>query len=336
MVGDLKIPLPRDGLLRLSSVDPGERDARTISAVDLIEDKAKSAQLTGAIVLIGGSAPELGGLRKTANDPLVASVQIQADAIKQIASRRVPRSISNASELLLILGVGIVSLATAAVFSPLLAAALVAIAIAATWSGSVLLSLAADQLVDPLMPSIGGMVGFVAASVGSYALVRQREVRIRRRFEQHLAPAVVRRIAEEPGILRLRGERREVTALFTDIEGFTAMTHRVAPEQLVAVLDGYIEGVAGIVMAHGGMVDKVVGDAVHALFNAPVDLYDHPQKAVECAMAIRTWTNAYRTHTGSSEIGFGRTRIGIETGLAIVGDIGISIEARLYGPWGRH
>ena len=323
LVGDLKIPLPRDGLLRLSPFDPREHDARTIPAIDVIEGKAKTSQLAGSVVLIGGSAPELGGLRKTATDPLTPSVQIQADAIRQMAARRVPHNNSTAAENSLILGIGVASLAAAAMLSPLFATILVFAVIAAAWAGAVLLSLNADLLLDPITPSIGGLVAFATTSVGSYALVRRREARIRRRFEQHLAPAVVRRIAEEPGILRLRGERREVTALFTDIEGFTAMTHRASPEQLVGVLDAYIEGVAGIVMAHGGMVDKIVGDAVHALFNAPVDLERHPQKAVDCAIAIHAWANTYRSRPGPSEIGFGRTRVGIETGPAIVGDIGI-------------
>jgi hypothetical protein len=133
----------------------------------------------------------------------------------------------------------------------------------------------------------------------------------------------VKRIAENPGLLKLTGKKREITALFTDIENFTAMTHRAGPEQLVAVLDEYIEGMAAIVMKHGGMVDKIVGDSVHAFFNAPLDLDDHPQRAIDCAEEMRIWARAFQSRPGPSEIGFGRTRIGIETGDAIVGDIGI-------------
>ena len=101
------------------------------------------------------------------------------------------------------------------------------------------------------------------------------------------------------------------------------MTHRAGPEQLVAVLDEYIEGMAAIVMKHGGMVDKIVGDSVHAFFNAPLDLGGHPQHAVNCAEEMRIWSRAFQCRAEPSQIGFGRTRIGIETGMAIVGDIGI-------------
>jgi adenylate cyclase len=92
------------------------------------------------------------------------------------------------------------------------------------------------------------------------------------------------------------------------------MTHRTDPEQLVAVLDLYFDGITARVVEHGGMVDKIVGDAVHAIFNAPVDLAEHPRRAVECAVAIRAWAEAYRALPAPAAIGFGRTRIGIETG----------------------
>jgi len=118
-------------------------------------------------------------------------------------------------------------------------------------------------------------------------------------------------------------ERREVTAVFTDIEGFTAMTRHLDPAILVNTLDNYFEGMATIIIAHGGMIDKIVGDAVHALFNAPTDLKDHPQKAVECAIALRSWSEVFRHRPEVAAIGFGRTRIGLETGPAIVGDVGI-------------
>ena len=322
-VGHQKIPLPRDGLLRLAPVDPRSRDARTISAVDVIADRATRNKLAGVVAFIGGSAPELGGLRETPGDPLVASVQLQADAVQQIVTQRVPLGVPFFQEILLTFVLGGIGLVAAMALSPILGASVVVIAIAATWFGAVLLSVASDRLFDPLIPSLGAFAVFVTTSVGSYAFVAQREARIRSRFEQHLSPAVVRRIAEEPGILKLSGERREVTALFTDIEGFTAMTHRAEPEQLVAVLDGYIEGVTTIVMANGGMVDKIVGNSVHALFNAPIDLSDHPRRAVDCAMEIRTWARTYQSRQEAKAIGLGRTRIGIETGLAIVGDIGI-------------
>jgi adenylate cyclase len=184
-----------------------------------------------------------------------------------------------------------------------------------------------------LTPTLGGIAVFAVATVTSFAVTYQREVLVRRRFEQHLAPAVVRRIVEQPALVKLTGERREVTSLFTDVEGFTALTHRADAEALVDVLDHYFEGIAALVVEHGGMVDKIVGDAVHALFNAPLDLPDHPRHAVACAVAIRSWAGSFRTQPAAAAIGFGRTRIGIETGEAIVGDVGLrsKLDYTAYG-----
>jgi adenylate cyclase len=323
-IGDLEVPLPRDALLRLAGAAPKTHDTRTISATEVIDHPDVRQRFAGAVVLIGGSAPELAGLRETPDDPLTPSMQIQAEAIEQILARRSPQAIPINLELGLTVVIGLITLAAASLLvSPLAGVLLACAALCAVWLGALLASLLGDRLIDPVTPSFGGLVVFMAASISSYALVKRREAYIRGRFEQHLAPAVVRRIVETPGLMKLKSEKREITALFTDIENFTAMTHRAGPEQLVAVLDEYIEGMTAIVMKHGGMVDKIVGDSVHAFFNAPLDLECHAQHAVDCAEEMRIWSKAFQACREPSQINFGRSRIGIETGIAIVGDIGI-------------
>jgi adenylate cyclase len=317
VIGSRRVALSRDGLLRLVPVAAWRRVARTLSAVDVVEGRADGGRLAGALVLLGGSAPELGGLRKTPADPLTPSVQIQADATEQLLAGRVPRTLAAAPivQPLTILVIGVLAVVLGAALSPASGIAILTAAVALFWIAAIAVSGLADRLVDPLTPSV--------TAGTAYSLTRRREAFVRRRLEQHLAPAVVRRIVERPDLLKLSGERREVTALFTDIEGFTATTHRAGPEDLVATLDQYFEGVAGIVVNHGGMIDKIVGDAVHALFNAPLDLEGHPQRAVECAIAIHAWTEGFRRRAPAAAIELGRTRIGIETGPAIVGDVGI-------------
>jgi adenylate cyclase len=330
-VGELVLPLPRDGLLRLVPRVPDQRGVPALSAVDIIEGRADAGRvadaggLNGAVALIGSSAPEVGGLRHVAYDPLRPSVQIQADAIRQVLSGRVPRPLDGAKLIqpLFLIGMGVLAIWAGTALAPLAGAMLVLAAIALSGIAAVGLSVFANRLVDPLTWSAPAILIFGAASVTSFAQTRRREAQVRRRFEQHLAPAVVRRIVEEPGLMKLTGERREVTAFFTDVEGFTAMTHAAEPERLVAVLDEYFEGAAAIIIEHGGMVDKIVGDAIHALFNAPIDLDNHPSRAVACAIVLREWAAGYRHRDAPAAIGFGRTRIGIETGPAIVGDVGI-------------
>lgn len=323
--GKLEIELSDDAMLRLVPVRDEQWAARTVSALDVIEGRIEANRFEEAIAFIGGSAPELGGLRQTPSEPLIPSVRIHAHAVAQLLAGRTPRILDPARviEPMTILGLGVVAVAAGASVPPLAGFTITLSAIALAWLASLGLVNLADRLFDPATPSLVAALAFVATSVASFAVTRRREMLVRRRFEQHLAPAVVRRIVERPDLLKLSGERREVTALFTDIEGFTAMTRRTDPQNLLAVLDAYFEGAASIVVEHGGMVDKIIGDAVHALFNAPIDLENHPQRAVDCAIALREWTHAYRRRAEPAAMGFGRTRIGIETGPAIVGDVGI-------------
>jgi adenylate cyclase len=322
--GAVSRPLPPDGMLRLL---PAPAPLPVIPASALLQGTADLAPLAGAVIVIGGSAPELGALRASAQDPLTPSALLQLEALRQLAAGIVPLRPAGAAlgEIALALLCVIGAVAVARCLRPATSVLAAAGLVVALILGSALLA-RADRLVDPTPAVAAALLAFLATSLAGFSETRWREARLRRRFEQHLAPGVVERIVASPDSLRLTGERREVTALFTDIEGFTRTTREAGPEQLVAVLDGYFEGVTRIVGEHGGMVDKLVGDAVHALFNAPLDLEDHPRRALDCAVAILAWTEAYRASGPAAAIGLGRTRQGLETGFAIVGDVGFGAK----------
>ncbi len=323
-IGETTRPLPPDGLLRLVPAGPA---VPVMRASDLLRGGADPTALAGAIVFIGGVAPELGALRASARDPLTPSSLLHAQAVHQIATGVMPLRPGWAAgaewALALLATAAAVTLARA--LRPAIAAVALVGGLALMAAGAAGLA-AGDRLFDPRLPMAAATLAFLATSLTAFSESRWREARLRRRFEQHLAPGVVERIVADPGSLKLTGERREVTALFTDIEGFTQTTREAGPEQLVAVLDGYFEGVTRIVGEHGGMVDKLVGDAVHALFNAPLDLKEHPRRALACAVAILDWTESYRAVGLAAKIGLGRTRQGLETGIAIVGDVGVGAK----------
>jgi adenylate cyclase len=320
VIGDVTLPLGGDAMLRLW----GRPSAPTMSAARLIDEPASRAALAGKIVLIGSSAPEVGGLRVTPASAATPSVQIQASAIDAILSGRVAArpSWTAIAEPGVAVVLGVLCLALAIRLRPA-PAALLAVVFCLAWSAAAIAAVPAFAvLLDPAGPS--------AVAIGAFALtVLLRFVRdewrarlLRLSFEQHLAPEVVRRIAADPAALRLRGEMREITALFTDIEGFTSMTERADPADLVALLDAYFDAATRIVTDHHGMIDKIVGDAIHAIFNAPFTLEDHPRRAVSSALALLDATEAVRRSPLGQRLQLGRTRIGIETGPAIVGDVG--------------
>lgn len=146
-------------------------------------------------------------------------------------------------------------------------------------------------------------------------------------FGRYVAPQVVDKILQEGEAgLRLGGTRREITALFVDIRGFTPLSESARPEEVVEILNDYLSLCAKAIFKNEGTLDKFIGDAAMALFNAPLDLADHEFRAVQAAWAMKT---------GSAELEkkllerFGRTvqfGIGVNTGIAVVGNIGASFR----------
>lgn len=322
-VGATTIRLAPDGLLRLWPDAASPEPLPRLSAEALLG--GARAPLAGAVVFLGASAPQAGGLRATVDDPLTPSVVVHARALRQILAGRavVPAPSTAWARGLAPAGAALAGVALAVLLPPVLAALAVAALLLAAGAGLVALLLEAGLLVDPTTSVATGTVAFATTLVAAFARTRLDAARIRRRFEQHLSPDVVALVARDPRSLKLHGERRTITVLFTDLEDFTALTERADPEGLVVVLDAYFEGVVSLVLAHGGTVDKIVGDAVHAFFNAPLDMPGHVEAAIACAEAVAAWSNEFRAHGRAAALGLGRTRIGVETGEAIVGDVGV-------------
>jgi adenylate cyclase len=320
-IGDRSLPLPPDGLMRLHFTTQLDRNAWTFPAEAVLSDSIDPARLAGKIVVLGASAPEAGGLRLTAVDPFMPSVEIEAEAIEQMLDGHIPQRAASMMWVETVAGAVLAALGILAVIilSPGRAAAAV-LGLSLVWAlAAIGLSMKALWLTDPATPVIAALFAIQGAGLTQFGVTYRQRLAIERRFALHLPPEMV---VENPAEVRFAGEKRIITALFTDIEGFTALTERLGPEATIALLDRYIDTVAGIIVSHGGMVDKIVGDAVHAFFNAPLDLPDHADKAVACARAIIEATEELRRDRKLTSAQLGRTRIGIETGFAVLGDVG--------------
>jgi adenylate cyclase len=154
---------------------------------------------------------------------------------------------------------------------------------------------------------------------------RQKEF-IQNAFSRYVSPKVVAELLKDPGRLSVDGERRVMTFLFTDIAGFTTLAELVSSSKLTRTLNTYLDNVCRIILRHDGTLDKFVGDAVFAIFNAPTDLPDHAERAVRCALEIDRFAEAFRRRCAEANIPLGRTRIGIHTGRATVGNFGSQLR----------
>ncbi len=324
-------PLPTEaGHLRVPLSAPELWARRTLSADEVLSGGVKVPE--GAVILVGSSLPQRGGLRPTAVSPLTPSVQIMADAVTELLEGQVPvrptwAALAEAAFTALSSLVGLVLLTR---ISPARAAMAVA-GLALLWAAAAFAVLRVlGLLIDPALPAAAVALVMLAALTGRAAESARAERVLRARMGQLLPPALVSRLAAQPHLMRLEGEAREVTALFTDIEGFSRATAEMGAREMVAHLDAYFTLTGEIVLRHGGMIDKLVGDSIHALFNAPLDQPGHETAALACATEIIAATEAFRSRHG----GFGRTRIGLECGPAVMGDVGLGtrIDYTAHGP----
>ena len=158
---------------------------------------------------------------------------------------------------------------------------------------------------------------FITGSIAFYLRFRQQyklRQQIKKQFEHYLDPRQVKKLQENPESLVLGGERRYCTFLFTDVRGFTAMSEKLEPEQVTEIMNKALTIQADAVKKYGGMVDKYIGDAMMAIFNAPIDLPEHEHVAILCAKQIQQ--KIQQADLGV-EIG-----IGVNSGYAVVGNMG--------------
>ena len=166
------------------------------------------------------------------------------------------------------------------------------------------------------------------------ALRKQAEAeRAHAALSRYFSPNLAGRLASANGGAELGAQRRELAALFTDIAGFTTLAESTAPEILTQLLNDYFGGMTEIVFAHEGTLAKIIGDALHVLFGAPVDQPDHAARAVACALDLDAFAEAFRQSWRGKGVALGVTRIGVHAGPAIVGNFGSGrfFEYTAYG-----
>jgi adenylate cyclase len=325
-VGRYVVPTEDDGSiwLRYAAAAPGRAiPAWQILADDETVDSAV-VDVNGAIVLVGFSAAGLSDLRATPLNPFEPGVNVHAQGLEQILLgdwlRRGDWSLGiEIVFALLLAAIVIAALGLAGIRWSLIATGLgLASTVGAVWVAYT----GHGLLFDVSFPALATVASFLAVASVAYFHTERDKRFIRDAFAQYLSPDLVDQLAADPGELKLGGDARELTFLFTDLAGFTSYAEGVDPETLVRTLNEYLEGVCEIVMAHDGTVDKIVGDAVHGMFNAPLALPDHAARALAAALAIEDFSNDFARRMAATGRPFGLTRIGLNTGTAIVGNFG--------------
>lgn len=299
-----------------------EEDRKMTSARFLRLDASRQLSRRGCLAAAASPASPASG---TVPGVLVHALAVDA-VLRGAATTAAPReAVATAAGLS-----GLAGAVLGMAAPPLLAAAGVVLVAGGAWAVAV--ALLGQQLwFPPAAAMLAVLAGAGIAYPIRYALERAYRRWLQSAFGHYLAPALVDRLSADPSLLRLGGETREVTVLFCDLRGFTAISERLAdrPERLVRLVNRLLTTLTEPVLEHGGTVDKYLGDSVMAFWNAPLDDPDHARHAVAAALgmvAAMALLNGQLSEeaaaSGAEDVGPLAVGIGINTGRVVVGNMG--------------
>jgi adenylate cyclase len=298
---------------------------RYIPAWSLLDGRVARENIEGHIILVGTSAPGLFDLRTTPLDAAVPGVEIHAQAIEQIllADHLRRPDFATGAELSFMILFGLLLSAlvyrSAAIWSAFLGVMAIASGIAISWAAYVRYA----WLFDPVYATLILTLLYISTTVHVYFSTEIERNTIRNAFTHYLAPVLVEELASHPQKLRLGGETRIVTVYRSDLANFSRLAEALQPRELVALMNEYLSAMTDIIMAHGGFVDKYIGDAIDGVFGAPLDDPEQALNAVKAALScqkkLRDMNVAGLPALRGQML---HQRIGLHTGEAIVGNIG--------------
>ncbi|KAB0682933.1 CHASE2 domain-containing protein [Aureimonas leprariae] len=288
-VGDFEVPTTADGSFWIYF--SGLPSVKTVSASVLLDPEASQAladEIAGHIVVVGTSAL---GLRDLVATPVAASMpgmRVHAEVIDQIfggvflSQPDWAHGLEVAAAALAGLMLLVVIRQGSATFSAVSAVTLVGIVLAGSWFAFSRHRL----LVDPILPTTA-VVAVFAITMPLLLLLTNREKKfVRGAFSHYLAPALVERLADNPALLKLGGEERELTILFSDIRSFTSISEKLGANELTTLLNNFLTPMTDVLLRSEATIDKYMGDAIVAFWNAPLDIADHRRRACLGALAM--------------------------------------------------
>lgn len=331
VIGGRSVPLDRSGRALLRYRGPS-RTHQAVNAAAVIRSELQRAAgetpeidpafFHDAYVLFGFTAPGLYDLRPSPMAGVYPGVEIHATALDNLLAgdfmRDVPPGLALAVMLLLAAGAGTaLRLCRTPVQTVFALVALLPLPAVLGWS-----LYPAGFWMPVAGPSTAVAAALVTAIVANYAAEGRQKRFIKSAFSQYLSPAVIEQLVRNPDRLRLGGEQKEASILFSDIQGFTSLSEGLTPEALTRLLNEYLTAVTEVIYDEGGTIDKYEGDAVIAFWNAPLDAPDHAARAVRAALRYQERLAQIRPRLrelGGHDL---FARIGVNTGPVVIGNMG--------------
>ena len=327
-IGQAEIPTDSSGAVYLRFRHFNR--AAYIPAWKVLAGEVPKDAIDGRIILIGTSAPGLLDLRASPLDASMPGIEIHAQVIEQLLTKRflTRPDYALALEQFVILALGIMLAFLLPRVSAKTAVAVGLLTMGLVVTGGWMAFRYASLLFDPTYPAL--VLGCITAAITSYVYhgVEAQRGHIRQAFSQYLSPVVIQEIIAHPDRLKLGGEERELTLMFCDVRNFTTISQDLSAVDLTTFINELLSPLTEIIMEHRGTIDKYMGDAIMAFWNAPLDDPDHANNACHAALKMAAkmvdLNEIWRQRAEAEKRPYKRVDIGmgLNTGQCCVGNLG--------------
>lgn len=326
--GNLEVPTDARG--RVTLYDTGHRDERFVSARSILAGEAPADRIEGNVVFVGTSAIGLKDLRNTPVQDAVPGVEVHAQLAEQMIEQKflARPDFADGAEFLYLLAIGLLFVwllpRLSASRMAVVAVLFIAIGVLVPWFAYSRYQL----LFDPLYPPVTLAAIYIAGSVTAFMRTERERSQIRNAFGLYLSPDIVEQLARNPRLLQLGGEQREITVMFTDVRGFTTISEQFDPQGLTRFMNRFLTPMTDLILGGRGTIDKYMGDAIMAFWNAPLPVPDHAAHACDVALAMQARLKELNDEWRAESLAEGREHIavnigiGLNTGPASVGNFG--------------
>lgn len=328
-LGDLEVPTNLRGHLLVNYYKDPTQYFPSFSVADIIDGTTKPSAYEGKVVLFGMTALGLDqDQRATPFAPNTPGVFIHASAIQNmIDGRFLERYFGIALlEILILILLGLVMGITVPRVPPWAGIFLTLAFVSGFYFFDTQFIFSSGTWMLNVIPIMQAFLIFIGIQLYGYLTEGKEKRKIRKAFQFYLTKSVVDEMLKEPGKLKLGGEKRVCTVLFSDIRGFTTISERLTPEQLSNLLNEYLTPMTNLVFKYDGTLDKYMGDAIMAIFGAPVTYPDHAARACLCALEMMEELHVMQEgwrERGVPELDIG---IGMNTGDMAVGNMGSEVR----------
>jgi adenylate cyclase len=333
-VKGLEIPTDRNGQLwvHFAHHDP----QIYVSAVDVLEGRVPPDKIARKLVLIGASAVGLNDIKTTPVDPAIPGVEIHAQVLESALTRAVlsQPNYGPAVEFFSAIVLGLLVIAFAPMFGPVTLVAVGALFASLLIGTSWYFYTQHRLLIDFTYPLLSTTAIYLTLIFASFVREQAQRRQIRSAFGQYLSPALVEQLAQSPEKLVLGGEEREMTIMFSDVRGFTTISesYKHDPQGLTTLMNRFLTPLTNVILARNGTIDKYMGDAIMAFWNAPLDDKEHQLNACEAAVDMLERIDVLNKEREQEAQQGGpayiplNVGVGLNTGVCVVGNMGSDLR----------